>query len=45
MLAGLLTAAFTDAKALIAEDPALTAHPALRASVDAAFTLSPETIS
>jgi ATP-dependent DNA helicase RecG len=42
---GLLTAAFTDAKALIAEDPALTAHPALRASVDAAFTLSPETIS
>jgi len=42
---GLLTAAFTDAKALIAADPALTAHPALRAAVDAAFTLSPETIS
>ncbi len=42
---GLLTAAFADAKALIAEDPALAAYPALRASVDAAFTLSPETIS
>ena len=32
-------------KALVAEDPTLDAHPALRASVDAAFTLSPETIS
>jgi ATP-dependent DNA helicase RecG len=42
---GLLTAAFADAKALTAQDPTLAAHPALRAAVDAAFTLSPETIS
>jgi hypothetical protein len=40
-----LTAAFTDAKNLVAADPALDAHPVLRAAVDAAFTLSPETIS
>ena len=42
---GLLTRAFTQARGLIEADPALTAHPALRATVDSMFSLAPDTIS
>ena len=42
---GLLSAAFREARALIERDPGLAAHPLLRSSVDALFSLTPETIS
>ena len=42
---GLMTRAFSRARALIDSDPQLAAHPVLRAAVDSAFTLSPDTIS
>ncbi len=42
---GLLSAAFQSATALIGSDPTLSAHPAMRATVDRMFTLSPDTIS
>ncbi len=42
---GLLSAAFTEARALIDRDPGLIAHPLLRGTVDRMFSLSPDTIS
>ena len=42
---GLLTAAFTRAKELIALDPELSDHPLLKKTVDAMFTLDADTIS
>ncbi len=42
---GLLNAAFTRARALIEQDPALANHPLLRQTVDAMFTLDADTIS
>ena len=42
---GLLGAAFAEARRLIAADPALTEHPALRRTVERMFTLDGDTIS
>ena len=42
---GLLTAAFTRARELIAADNDLSAHPLLRETVSAMFTLRADTIS
>jgi len=42
---GLLTAAFAEARALIAADEGLAEHPLLRATVDRMFTLDADTIS
>ena len=42
---GLLSAAFARARDLITKDPDLTAHPALKATVDRMFTLTADVIS
>ena len=42
---GLMTAAFTEARALIERDAELAAHPALRDTVHRMFTLDADTIS